>query len=297
MTSSYIEENYDLLITEREPIRYFEHSKIKMIDGSLTAIKKDGTKEIIPANSTFLLFLGAGTSISQAAAIYCAKKNMYVAFARGGCYVHSIWQGSHWQDPQKIVLQCLRHNSEIERLHCAKKILELKFKNSLEDKEDIEKIQNIENINKLLSHEAVVSKKTYSKLKLQNNLNSFIRDKESTEGVNGRLTLLNNALYTFCTAVIIAYGFHPSVGFIHGKTRRGGLSFDIADIFKYDLTLNPAFRDLNLTEKELIMNFSSSLKRNNFRKIKEILYVLKWINKEVSDVEVNNILNENSCLR
>ena len=191
----------------------------------------------------------------------------------------------------------MRHNSEIERLRCAKKILELKFKNSLEDKTDIETIQNIENINKLLSHEAVVSKKTYNKLKLQYNLNSFVRDKESTEGVNGRLTLLNNALYTFCTAVIIAYGFHPSVGFIHGKTRRGGLSFDIADIFKYDLTLNPAFRDLNLTEKELIMNFSSSLKRNNFRKIKEILYVLKWINKEVSDVEVNNILNENSCLR
>jgi CRISPR-associated endonuclease Cas1 len=174
--------------------------------------------------------------------------------------------------------------------------LELKFKNSLENKEDIDAIKNIENINKLLSFEAVVAKKTYSKLKTQYNLNSFIRDKESTEGVNGRLTLLNNALYTFCTAVIIAYGFHPSVGFIHGKTRRGGLSFDVADIFKYDLTLNPAFRDLNLTEKELVMNFSSSLKRNNFRKIKEILHVLKWINKEVSDVEVNNILNENSCL-
>jgi CRISPR/Cas system-associated endonuclease Cas1 len=116
MTSSYVEECYDLLVTEREPICYFEHSKIKMLDGSLTAIKKDGTKETIPANSTLLLFLGAGTSISQAAAIYCAKKNTYIAFARGGCYIHSVWQGSHWQDPQKIVLQC-------SRLHEVEKIL------------------------------------------------------------------------------------------------------------------------------------------------------------------------------
>ena len=35
MTSSCIEECYDLLVTEREPICYFEHSKIKMLDGNL----------------------------------------------------------------------------------------------------------------------------------------------------------------------------------------------------------------------------------------------------------------------
>lgn len=290
------DESYDLLITEREPIYYFEHSKIKLVDGQLTAFNSDGRKETIPANSVLLLFLGAGTSISQSAAIYCAKKNMYVAFARGGCYVHSIWQGSRWQDPQKIVTQVLLHNSEISRLNKARKILELKLKNSLDSKEDISAIESIETITKLLSHEAVVAKKTYNRLKTIYNIPNFIRKKDLDNGINGRITLLNNALYTFCTAVIIAYGFHPSVGFIHGKTRRGGLSFDIADIFKYDLSLVPSFRDNSLTDKELIMNFSSNLKRNNFRKIKEILHVLKWINGEVTDERVNDILDENSCL-
>ena len=221
---------------------------------------------------------------------------MYIAFARGGCYVHSIWQGSHWQDPQKIVTQVLQHNSESERLSRAKKILELKFKNSLETKEDIDAISKIENINKLLSHEAVVAKKTYNKLKTQYKIPNFTREKESTDGVNGKITILNNALYTFCTAVIIAYGFHPSIGFIHGKTRRGGLAFDIADIFKQELTLIPSFRDSDLNDKELVMNFASALKKNNYRKIKEILHVLKWINGEVSNEKVNDILDEYSHL-
>ena len=43
---------------------------------------------------------------------------------------------------------------------------------------------------------------------------------------------------------------------------------------------------------ELVINFASSLKRNNFRKIKEIIHVLKWINDEVTDEKVNDILNE-----
>jgi CRISPR-associated protein Cas1 len=294
MTQQYFDENYDLLITEREPIIYFEHAKIEMDDGKLTAYKKDYPKEVIPANSSLLLFLGAGTSISQPAAIHCAQKNMYVVFARGGCYVHSIWQSSHWQDPEKIVRQVLLHNSDADKLSKAKKFLELKLKNSLENKEDIDTIQGIDTITKLLSHEAVIAKKTYNRLKTSYKVANFTRDKESENGINGRITLLNNAMYTFCTAIIIAYGFHPSIGFVHGKTRRGGLSFDLADIFKHELTLIPSFRDTNISDKELVMNFASSLKYNNFRKIKEMLHVLKWLNGEISDEKVNDILNEYS---
>lgn len=287
--------DYDFLITDREPIVYIEHAKVMCKDGSLVAFKKDGTRKVIPAESTMLLMLGAGTSISQAAAIFSAHSNLYLCFARGGSYVHSIWQGGRWQDPKKIVRQVLLHNNEAERLRIAKKILFLKLVKHKVNYEEIKKIDNLSKISQVLSFEGVQAKKTYDNLAKLNNINNFRRDKETKEGVNSIVTLLSNALYSYCTAIIIQFGFHPSVGFIHGKTRRGGLAFDMADIFKYDLCLKPAFEiKNNNNSKELIMDFSNKLKIENFRIIKEMIYFLRFINNEINDIEVDKILNENN---
>lgn len=286
--------DYDFLITNREPIVYIEHAKVLCKDGRLTVFNKDGTTKTVPPESTMLLLMGAGTSISQAAAIFCANSNLYLCFARGGSYIHSIWQGGRWQSPEKIVRQAFLHDDVSERLRISKQILYLKLiKHKVSYKEACQ-INKFSKISQLLSFEGVHAKKTYADLANSNNIKNFSRDNNSKEGVNSIITLLNNALYSYCTAVITQFGFHPSVGFIHGKTRRGGLAFDMADIFKYNLCLVPAFKGSGCNNKEIIMHFSNGLKDNNFRIIKEMIYFLRYVNGEINKAEVDKILDENS---
>lgn len=283
--------NYDFLITEREPIVYLEHAKILCKDGALTAFFKDEPRKVIPTESTMLLMLGAGTSISQAAAILCSNSNLYLCFARGGSYIHSIWQGGRWQSPEKIVRQALLHNSDADRLNIAKKILKLKFVKHNISYDEVLKIKDIPTITKLLSMEGIQARKTYDDLATRNGIENFRREKDAKEGINSAVTLLSNALYSYCTAVIIQFGFHPSVGFIHGKTRRGGLAFDMADIFKYELCLEPAFQTKGTqTTKNEIADFSNRLKSNNLKIIKDMILFLRFINGEIMDEEVEKIL-------
>lgn len=289
--------DYTLLITEREPIVYIEHSKVHVKDDKLTVYREDGSVETIPVLTTLILMMGAGTSISQSAAIFCAQNNLFLSFARGGSYIHSIWQGGKWSPPEKIANQALLHKNKKERLRIAKKLIELKLKKELEDFSFMDELKSIKTIPKLLSFEANMAKKTYKYLALSNKIDKFKRDNKSKEGVNSKITLLNNALYSYCTAVIIAFGFHPSLGFLHGQTRRGGLSFDLADIFKYDLTLVPSFDSEDESDKNLVMDFSYNLKKRRFRIIKEMIWVLRYINGEISDENVEDILDEYSRIR
>lgn len=289
--------DYTMLATEKEPIVYLEHSKVVLKDSRLVAYKDDGKIETIPPISTCLLLLGAGTSITQSAAIYCAQNNLFLCFARGGSYIHSVWQGGRWPAPEKLVQQCLLHSNEKDRLRIAKKLIYLKLKKEKFSDDVFENLEKINTVNKLLSFEAVQAKRTYKVLSqefLENEdeCSKFVRDKNSHKGENGNLTLLNNALYSYCTAIIIQFGFSPSVGFVHGKTRRGGLSFDLADVFKYELTIKPSFANKKIKTKDLIVNFSLSLKHNRYRIVKEMFHILKYINGEINDKIVEDILDE-----
>lgn len=286
------------MATEREPIIYLEHAKVALKDERLVCYKDTGETETIPPITTLILLLGAGTSITHPAAIYCAQNNLYLCFARGGSYIHSVWQGGRWPPPEKLVKQCLQHSNKEDRLRIAKKLIYLKLKK--ENFGDVaESIKEIKTVNKLLSFEAVQAKKTYKVLSQENaesesSVKKFVRDKNSKEEENGKLTLLNNALYSYCTAIILQFGFSPSVGFVHGQTRRGGLAFDLADIFKYELCMKPAFSKKKIKNKDLIIEFSSALKKNRFRIVKEMFHVLKYINGEIDDQKVEEILDEHN---
>lgn len=261
---------FDLILTEKEPIVFFSKSIIKMDDGELVAYNKLGRFPIQPA-STLVIFLGAGTSITQEAAIFCALHDCVVAFSRGESYVHSIWHSGRWSDPISIVNQALLQSDDIKRLQLAKNITKKRMINEYSDDFNLNKIDNATSINQLLGYEANWAKSIYKKEAELSKI-SFKRDFNGLDDVNMRLNLLNNALYSLTTAIIISTGLHPSIGFIHGKSRRGGLSFDLADIYKYKLTIKPAFRmPSSMKFQEIMFYFSKDIKENNFKIIKEMV--------------------------
>ena len=124
----------------------------------------------------------------------------------------------------------------------------------------------------LVAWEGRWAKTIYREFALRNKT-SFSRDFDGKDAVNAKLNILNNALYSVCTAICLSCGLHPSVGFLHGYTRRGGLAFDLADIFKTELTMTPAF-DANIKGgKDAMYALAKALRKDNFNVVKRMIKI------------------------
>jgi CRISPR-associated endonuclease Cas1 len=133
---------------------------------------------------------------------------------------------------------------------------------------DLSKVEKCETVQQLLGLEGAFIKTIYRYL----SDDIFSRNNDSNVGVNGRLSLLNNALYNFTTSILLSLGYNPSVGFVHGHTRRGGLTFDIADIFKFPLYTKDAFSS-NKDSRELLRDLSNKLSAKRKFWVHEIIDV------------------------
>jgi CRISPR-associated endonuclease Cas1 len=253
-----------------------------MHDGIMMAFSRDERTQISPANH-MLMFLGAGTSITQNAIIFAAQHNMHIATGRGGNYIHSYWMSGRWSSPEKIVKQCAIHSDETSRFKYAAEILKYRLLKEKADQSYFSRLSLVKNINELMALEANWARDLYRLERIMNSID-FKRDLESRQGINSRLTLLNNALYSVTTAVILNYGLHPSIGLIHGQTRRGGFSFDLADVFKYDLCINNSFKYRECDFKYVMMKFSQQFKYNNYEILKEMIKICSWMSGEIDSL-------------
>ncbi len=264
---------FDTLITDREPFYFIERATLGVRDGCVIAKRKDGNLNI-PISSIHLLILGNGVSISSEATILCAKHNCYIAFVRGGLNAHSIWHCGRYQKPENLVMQVKKHSDHIKRVETAKKLIKLRLNYIKEtfvshiDHNDIDECTSIE---QLLGLEGSITRKTYTSLSSRYDI-GFKRDNISREGINSSLTLANNFLYNYVATLLIPLGFSPSIGFLHGQTRRGGLVFDIADIFKYPIFMEDVFSGKYVNDHQSLMrNMSKKISSNRNFWTKQII--------------------------
>lgn len=99
---------------------------------------------------------------------------------------------------------------------------------------------------------------------------------DATEPINRALSAANACLYGVCHAAIVALGYSPAIGFIHtGKM----LSFvyDMADLYKVDLTVPVAFEEAAKGTEEL-----ESRVRHRCR---DIFYEQRLLKRIVQDLE------------
>lgn len=275
-----MKKSFDLLVTDKEPFLYLEKSAIVVEDEQLIALSKEG-KEQIPANKFQMLILGYGTSITHPASIYAAKHNLNICFAKGGFNIHAVWNSSRYQNPISLRNQFKKHIDDKRRLDIAKEFIIKKCERSKGNSEIINKMKNAISIEQLIGYEAVWAKEIYKSYCKEN----FRRLPKGTDEVNLKISLLNNLLYNFVTSIIISCNLNPSIGFVHGRTRRGGLAFDIADIYKQKLSLDLAFNSEGVSNRALMWECSSLLRENNKLIIKEIINICKFISGKKQDIE------------
>ena len=237
----------------------------------LTERNKENLYFNIPIANTTVILLGTGTSITQAAVRMLAQAGVVLGFCGGGgtpLYMgndiewltpHSEYrpteylQGwlSFWFDEEKR-FQVARRLQYV-RIEYLKKVwlADRELKRSGFDMTDPfivaaldnarKSIGNATNTTALMTTEAQLTKQLYKIAARQNSINEFKRDRDATDKANGFLNHGNYLAYGLAATTLWVLGIPHGFAVMHGKTRRGALVFDIADLVKDAIVLPWAF--------------------------------------------------------
>jgi CRISPR-associated protein Cas1 len=263
-----------ILHSKRANIYYLEKCRVMQKDGRvlyLTEAKDQNYYWNIPIANTTVILLGTGTSITQAAMRMLASAGVLVGFCGGGST--PLFSGSEieWLSPQseyrptEYVQGWLKFwFDDSKRLTVAKafqqaritylksiwaKDRDLKAENFLIDDSLIstaltgysEQIQSANKVGDLLQREALLTKQLYRYAAKTTQLDGFVRERENTDLANGFLNHGNYLAYGLAATTLWVLGIPHGFAVMHGKTRRGALVFDIADLIKDAIVLPWAF--------------------------------------------------------
>lgn len=272
-----------ILHSKRANIYYLEKCRIMQKDGRvlyLTEAKNENQYWNIPIANTTCLLLGIGTSITQAAMRMLAQAGVLVGFCGGGgtplLMANEVeWltpqseyrpteymQGwmKFWFDDQKRLFaakQFQRSRIEYLKTHW-KKSRDLAAEgfnyNDLQQELFVceTKIKNAKEVHKLLQAEAELTKQLYRYAANRTSYGKFSRKREAADKANAFLNHGNYLAYGLAATTLWVLGIPHGFAVMHGKTRRGALVFDVADLIKDALILPWAFicAKENSTEQE-----------------------------------------------
>ncbi len=263
-----------ILHSKRANLYYLEHCRVMQKDGRvvyLTEAKKENQYFNIPIANTTVLLLGNGTSVTQAAVRMLTKAGVLIGFCGGGgtpLYMGNEieWmtpqseyrpteyiQGwlSFWFDEEKRLLAAkyLQHARINFLRRVWKKDRDLKqmgFDSSQPHIDTVlsefdSQIDGAVKTTALLATEAKLTKQLYKTAARATRMDSFTRDRDAADIVNGFLDHGNYLAYGLAACTLWVLGIPHGFAVMHGKTRRGALVFDIADIVKDALVLPWAF--------------------------------------------------------
>lgn len=278
-----------ILHSKRANMYYLEYCRVMQKDGRvlyLTEAKHDNLYFNIPIANTTVLLLGNGTSITQAAMRMLAQAGVLVGFSGGGgtplFMANDAEQAIEWFTPQSEYrpteyLQGWMNFwfDDEKRLFAAKQLQQsrIAFLKQIWHKDNELKNQGFnvsddtiqsaletfytrtEQANKqseLLLTEAQLTKMLYKYAGNNTNTEEFKRQHQSTDKANDFLNHGNYLAYGLAASCLWVLGIPHGFAVMHGKTRRGALVFDVADIIKDAIVLPWAFicAKENATEQE-----------------------------------------------
>lgn len=269
-----------ILHSKRSNIYYLQYCRILVNGGRVEYVTDEGKQSLywnIPIANTSVIMLGTGTSITQAAMREFARAGVMVGFCGGGgtplfaaneVEVDVSWLTpqseyrpteylqdwvSFWFDDEKrlaaaAAFQKVRIAQIRRHWQSAKMEREPEFTpNSdrliaLLDRYE-QSLPQCANSNDLLAQEAVMTKALYKLAANTVNYGEFIRAKRGggVDQANRFLDHGNYLAYGLAAVATWVIGLPHGLAVLHGKTRRGGLVFDVADLIKDALILPQAF--------------------------------------------------------
>jgi CRISPR-associated protein Cas1 len=224
---------------------YVEHCRVEQ-EAKAIAVFDAGGRVPVPCAALAVLMLGPGTNITHAAVHALAENGCLVLWCgEGGVRFYGLGigetrradnlyhQAQMWAEPTK-------HMMVVRRLY------EMRFPTKLPPGLTLRQIRGMEGVR---------VREAYARFGRETGVKwagrSYRRDKwEAADPVNRALSAANSCLYGLCHAGILSAGFSPALGFIHTGLQTSFV-FDIADLYKADMTVPAAFRAAAESEEDL----------------------------------------------
>jgi CRISPR-associated protein Cas1 len=263
-----------ILHSKRANLYYLEYCRVMQKDGRvlyLTEASKENLYFNIPIANTTVLLLGNGTSITQAAMRMLAQAGVLVGFCGGGgtplymaCEVEWLtpqseyrsteylqgWMQFWFDDEKRLAAAKHFQQARIEYLQNVwQKDRDLKIEGFAFDDNAIQKAlttfytrtEAATKSSELLLTEAQLTKVLYKYAANNTQLTDFTRQHQSQDKANDFLNHGNYLAYGLAASCLWVLGIPHGFAVMHGKTRRGALVFDVADLIKDAIVLPWAF--------------------------------------------------------
>jgi len=242
-------------------------------EGRVLYLTDEGSQKCywnIPIANTTCILLGTGTSITQAAVRMLAQAGVMIGFSGAGgtplisaneiewlspqseyrptAYVQN-WLKFWFDEEKRLMIAKQFQRKRIEYLiNIWSKDKELKIAGFLPESPVLQqaiaqfqnRIQSAASVSDLLLAEAQFTKQLYKFAAYQTE-QTFQRDFEATDAANDFLNHGNYLAYGLAATTLWVLGIPHGFAVMHGKTRRGALVFDVADLIKDTLILPWAF--------------------------------------------------------
>ena len=264
-----------ILHSKRANLYYLEHCRVLVNGGRVEYVTDDGRRQLywnIPIANTTVILLGTGTSITQAAMRELAKAGVMVGFCGGGgtplfSGTEAVWLSpqseyrpteylQRWvrfwfDDGQRLTaarrlqaarIRCIRREWPARRLTDAGFAVDGAALDGLLESAS-RRIETAPDVTGLLTEEARLTKRLFKLAAETVNYGDFTRAKRGsgTDPANRFLDHGNYLAYGLGAVATWVLGLPHGLAVLHGKTRRGGLVFDAADLVKDALVLPQAF--------------------------------------------------------
>ena len=280
-----------ILHSKRANLYYLEHCRVLVNGGRVEYVTDEGERSLywnIPIANTTTILLGNGTSVTQAAVRELAKAGVMVGFCGGGgtplFSANEIDVEVAWFSPQseyrptQYLQQWVRFwFDEGLRLDAAKALQQARLERVLTAwsapryrretgfEPDVDQLRQLiassrsavgraADTGLLLLEEARLTKALFKLAAQAVGYGEFSRAKDGTgsDDANCFLDHGNYLAYGLGATATWVLGLPHGLAVLHGKTRRGGLVFDAADLVKDAVILPQAFISATkgATEKE-----------------------------------------------
>ncbi len=269
-----------ILHSKRANLYYLEHCRVLVNGGRVEFVTDEGKRALywnIPIANTTCVLLGTGTSVTQAAMRELAKAGVLVGFCGGGgtplfsaneVDVEVAWFSpqSEYRPTEYLQRWVKFWFDDALRLEAAKQIQRTRLARIRErwsgsralrdagfeiDTAVLGKaleicaqgVESAPDVTHLLTEEARLTKQLFKLAARATNYGDFVRSQrgESGDAANRFLDHGNYLAYGLGATATWVLGLPHGLAVLHGKTRRGGLVFDVADLVKDAVILPQAF--------------------------------------------------------
>lgn len=268
-----------ILHSKRANVYYLEHCRVLVNGGRVEYVTDAGKKSLywnIPIANTSSILLGTGTSITQAAMRELAKAGVLVGFCGGGgtplFSANEVDIEVAWMSPQSEYRPTEYLQAWVQfwfddelRLHAAQQLQTRRLQRLLAAwntralreagfavdlarlqalvQQFTPRIANAPDVTALLTDEAQLTKALFKLAVDAVGYGEFTRAKRGTgtDAANRFLDHGNYLAYGLGATATWVLGLPHGLAVLHGKTRRGGLVFDAADLVKDAAILPQAF--------------------------------------------------------